>query len=70
LVDEHFAAGLDGLVGALGDEQDVLEARHIDDFMRFTNELDAGRDQNIRTALAELFALWHAERGWHEPRAA
>lgn len=64
LVDEKFAASLDALVGALANEEDRLEGRPIDDFMRFTNDLDASRGQNIRAALPELFALWQAEHGW------
>jgi len=70
LVDEKFAASLDGLAGALANEQDRLGAPHIEDFMRFTNDLDASRGQDIKTALPELFALWHAEHGWREKRAA
>lgn len=64
LVDQKFAASLDGLAGALVNEQDRLGGSHIQDFMRFTNDLDADRGQSIRAALPELFRLWHDEHGW------
>jgi hypothetical protein len=53
----------------LKNEDDRVEERYVEDFMRFTNDLDADRGQNIRTALPELFALWQNERGWR-PTAA
>jgi MoaA/NifB/PqqE/SkfB family radical SAM enzyme len=64
LVDHNFIVALDGLAIALANERDALEPQHVRDFMRFTNDLDASRGQNIRTSLPELFKLWHDEHGW------
>ena len=64
LVDEKFAASLDGLTQALANEQDRLGAPHIDDFMRFTGDLDRSRGQDIEAALPELYDFWHAAHGW------
>jgi|GEM_PF-1970326 MoaA/NifB/PqqE/SkfB family radical SAM enzyme len=69
LVDDKFAASLDGLVGALANEEDRLKGAPIEDFMRFTDDLDASRGQDIRTALPELFALWRDARGWRGTRS-
>jgi hypothetical protein len=69
LVDEKFAASLDGLATALANAQDRLGAPHQDAFMRFTDDLDAGRGQDIRAALPELFQLWHDAHGWRTAKA-
>jgi MoaA/NifB/PqqE/SkfB family radical SAM enzyme len=68
LVDEKFAASLDGLAGALANEDDRLGDADIDAFMRFTDDLDSSRGQDIRAALPELFELWHAAHGWSPAR--
>jgi MoaA/NifB/PqqE/SkfB family radical SAM enzyme len=67
LVDDRFAAGIEGLVGALANEQERFGEPHLDAFMRFTDELDASRGQSIRAALPELFRHWHDAYGWREP---
>jgi MoaA/NifB/PqqE/SkfB family radical SAM enzyme len=64
LVDQKFADSLDGLVRALVNEQDRLDGQHIEDFMRFTDDLDRSRGQDIRISLPELFQLWHETHGW------
>ncbi len=66
LVDDKFAASLDGLAGALLNEQDRFEHKPVQDFMRFTDDLDRSRGQDIRTALPELFQLWQDEHGWRD----
>jgi MoaA/NifB/PqqE/SkfB family radical SAM enzyme len=69
LVDDKMAASLDGLASALLNESDRFGARERQDFMRFTDDLDRSRGQDIRTALPELYQLWQAEYGWHSSTA-
>lgn len=38
----------------------------IESFVRYTNDLDQSRKQNIRESLPELFEIWHRHRPWDD----
>ncbi len=42
---------------ALGSTNDAFDPAAFEDFVKFTNDLDASRGENIREAIPELFAL-------------
>ncbi len=61
---------------ALGATNDAFDAVEFEDFVRFTNDLDASRGENFREAIPELFALlrsagieWTDARRHTEPAA-
>ncbi len=57
--------GLDDLVRYLRDATKTATEQHISDFVRFTNDLDRSRQQDIRKSLPELYELLNQHRPWN-----
>jgi MoaA/NifB/PqqE/SkfB family radical SAM enzyme len=52
------------LAGYLRDPNQTATEDQIDAFVRYTNDLDRSRKQDIRTSLPELYELWTSHRPW------